>query len=101
MILTVPQMEGMMQQKFARNSLGVVAGLAMLGIASPTLASSDPSTPTGAAVKSVKPSEKTKYCVDSTTTGSRIARRTCLTEREWAAEGVDIRKEVEKSKRGG
>ncbi|MGJ3646891.1 hypothetical protein ACLB0R_00270 [Sphingomonas sp. GlSt437] len=49
----------------------------------PVVAPTDQASPT----KTEKP---TVYCVVETTTGSRIPHRTCLTEKEWAAQGVDI-----------
>ncbi len=34
----------------------------------------------------------TRYCLVETFTETRIPKKTCKTEREWAAEGVDIQR---------
>lgn len=67
----------------------VAAGLAS------AVAAASPPRPSPPAAKQAEaapaPDEnRTKYCVQNATTGSRMPRKTCLTKREWARQGVDI-----------
>lgn len=32
---------------------------------------------------------RVRYCIDTTPTGTRLAKRTCMTRAEWLATGVD------------
>lgn len=89
-----------MHQKFTRAALGGLAGIAMLATAAPAIArDADPKTERPAATKSTKAKSDQRYCVEEAMTGSRIKHRTCLTESQWAAQGVDIVKEAQKGAR--
>ena len=73
--------------------MGVVAAFCMAA-AGPAMAATPNS---GAAPKAEKaesgaaPEAKaaTKYCIVDTVTGSHIQKKTCLTRKEWLAQGVD------------
>jgi hypothetical protein len=54
----------------------------------PTRASPSAAIPAQAESR-VARSKQVRYCVMETTTGSRIARKTCRTRDEWLADGFD------------
>ena len=70
-----------------------VAAAFCMAAASPALAA----TPDSSAPKAEQPepgasptaTDKTKYCVVDTLTGSRISKKTCHTRKEWLAQGFD------------
>ena len=73
--------------------MGVVAAFCMAA-AGPAMAATPNS---GGAPKADKPGSgaasegkaATKYCIVDTVTGSHIPKKTCLTRKEWLAQGVD------------
>ena len=73
--------------------MGVAAAFCMAA-ASPVMAATP--DPNGAP-KAEKPESgvasvgkaATKYCIVDTATGSHIPKKTCLTRKEWLAQGVD------------
>jgi len=74
--------------------LGVAAAFCMAA-ASPVVAA----TPDSGTLKSDQPepgatptpaaTDKTKYCIVDMPTGSHIRQKTCLTRKEWLAQGFD------------
>ena len=68
-------------------------------VATPSLAS-DNSTRHAASDKKAAASDKTKFCIKyNDVAGSRINKESCLTRKEWAAEGVDIDAELKNSRK--
>ena len=70
---------------------GFAAAVLAAGLATTAQAETKPGTPAPATAKA--PQEKqvkdTRYCVESVSTGSRIARRVCHTRAEWLRQGFD------------
>lgn len=86
--------------RFNRTAGAAILGLALMGTAAPALAASDPTagkSGTRAGDAKAGDARATRYCVDGTATGSRLSRRTCRTQAEWAARGVDILKELQRN----
>ena len=69
-------------------SLAVPAGAAEKGNAKS--ASSGAVLPAASAVTARPP--ETRYCLLEEFTGTRIPKKVCKTEREWTAEGVELRR---------
>lgn len=76
------------------NTVVIAASLASLFVALP--AAADPvaaSTPAPAATESsasAAAKKPTKYCFETTTTGTRIGVTECRTQEEWARAGVKV-----------
>ena len=73
--------------------LGVAAAFCMAA-ASPVMAAtpdsgSTPKAESPEAGKAPAATDKTKYCVVDTLVGSHIPQKTCLTRKEWLAQGFD------------
>ncbi len=83
----------------ARVSALAAAGLSLASLAVPASAAqkenakpaSSPVVLTAASAVAVRPTE-TRYCLLETSTETRIPKRTCMTQREWQAEGVEIQR---------
>jgi hypothetical protein len=76
--------------KFRSTASGfvVVAAGALAFTAAPAMAG-DPKPGEAPQPPAVAKSEKTKYCVVSEITGSRMPRKTCKTRDQWLAQGFD------------
>lgn len=89
-----------MQTKFTHAAIVSLAGIALFATAASAAArESDPKVDRASADKPGKATVGQRYCVDTTTTGSRVPRRTCKTAADWARDGVDIVKEAERGAR--
>lgn len=69
-----------MSYRLVLTTLATLAMAAPPAIAAPTMRA--------AAAKPVK-AKPVRYCIDVVTTGSRRARRECLTRKQWLAVGID------------
>lgn len=85
-----------MTNKLARTATAAVLGLSLIGTATPGFASSDPDAKARVEKAKKQKTAGSRYCVEQDVTGSRIPRRTCMTESQWAAEGVDIKAYVKR-----
>lgn len=78
-----------------RNNLRTVAVALLAGVTfaagavSPAAAANDPSKAKQDQQQPQKAENDRKYCIDTTTTASRITKRQCQTRAEWLADGVD------------
>ena len=78
-----------------RRAAAVAAsGLLLAGMALPANAKDVESRPAKADASAAQAPEaaaaKKKYCMVDSLTGSRMPRKVCKTERQWANEGVDL-----------
>ena len=70
---------------------GFAAAVIAAGLATAANAETKPGTPAPASESTdqAKPVKDKRYCVESTITGSRVARKVCRTRAEWLEEGFD------------
>lgn len=70
---------------------GFAAAMLAAGLATTAQAETKPGTPAPTAVKAPQDNQvkDTRYCVESSTTGSRIRRQDCRTRAEWLRDGFD------------
>lgn len=52
-----------------------------------------------AATQAGTAAKPTKYCMNTEATGSRMLRKSCQTAEQWAAQGVDLERELKRSRR--
>ena len=81
------------------NMIAAVAVTTSLALAAPAFANSNSnaSAAVSAAAKTdFKANAKTKYCFDTESTGSRIAKRVCQTKAQWANVGIDVDREMKR-----
>lgn len=74
-----------------RTTITGITAILLAGIAAPALAETKAGSPAPiAGVETREPmAQDQRYCVQSTLTGSRIARKVCKTRAEWLDEGFD------------
>lgn len=69
-----------------RKFITAVAASLMVATAAPALArDTAPAAPVSSA-ETPAPKAETRYCVDATTTGTRVPKRICKTRADWIAE---------------
>jgi hypothetical protein len=70
---------------------GFATAVIAVGLATAANAETKPGTPAPSATSTgeAKPMKDKRYCVQSSATGSRIARKVCRTRAEWLTDGFD------------
>lgn len=68
---------------------GFAAAAIAAGLATAVQAETRPGAPAPAPSSKAKPAKDTRYCLETMTTGSRLARKVCKTRAEWLQEGFD------------
>jgi len=88
-----------MHSKTLSAAAALFASVALVaGAVSPAAAANDPAAPKARQEQTEAKSDTRKYCIDTTTTGSRIEKRDCRTRADWLEVGVDPLKLIKQAR---
>jgi len=90
-----------MHSKTLSAAAALFASVALVaGAVSPAVAATanDPAAPKARQEQTEAKNDARKYCIDTTTTGSRIEKRDCRTRADWLEVGVDPLKLIKQAR---
>ncbi|MFS2109487.1 hypothetical protein ACCC88_07360 [Sphingomonas sp. Sphisp140] len=90
-----------MHSKTLSAAAALFASVALVaGAVSPAVAATanDPAAPKARQEQTEAKNDTRKYCIDTTTTGSRIEKRDCRTRADWLEVGVDPLKLIKQAR---